>query len=66
MTTPKTNGFDRWSFLGILESEGVAMYLDVSGNLRSRGKVTDHEIAGWIRTHRRAIIGELENRRDGA
>ena len=56
MTTRFT---DRWSFLGVLASEGVSMYLDDAGNLRSRGKIADPEIVGFVRAHRDAIIAEL-------
>jgi hypothetical protein len=53
---------NRWSFLGILSSEGVAMYLDARGNLRARGQVSDPEVAGFIRAYRDQIIAELKNR----
>lgn len=53
------NTSDRLTFLGILRSEDVAMYLDARGNLRSRGPVQDPEIAGFIRAYRADIIREL-------
>lgn len=59
MTTRFT---DRWSFIGVLASEDVSMYLDDVGNLRSRGKISDPEIVGFIRKHRDAIIAELREK----
>jgi hypothetical protein len=57
-----TNTSDPLSFLGILSSEGVAMYLDAKGNLRARGQVSDPEVAGFIRAYRDQIIAEIKNR----
>ena len=54
-----TTSFDRWSFLGVCQSEGVTLYIDPQGNLRSRGPVADPEVAAFIRTHREKIIREL-------
>lgn len=55
-----TGSRDRLSFLGILESEGIDMYVDAAGGLRARGKVTDPEIRGFIVANRDAIKKELE------
>lgn len=49
----------RWSFLGVCQSEGVTLYIDPQGNLRSRGPVADPDVAAFIRTHREKIIHEL-------
>ena len=54
-----TTSFDRWSFLGVLASESVTMYLAPDGSLRSRGRVADPEVAAFIRLHREKIIREL-------
>lgn len=51
----------RWSFLGVAASEGVTLYLDPQGNLRSRGPVADPEVAAFIRANRDKVIAELRD-----
>lgn len=50
---------DRLTYLGIIRSEGVEMYLAPDGTLRSRGRVVDDEMREWIKDHRIEIIKEL-------
>lgn len=55
----RSGDVDRWSFLGVLASESVTMYIAPDGSLRSRGRVADPEVAAFIRAHREKIIHEL-------